>query len=81
MDSCRVLLEISISTVNISQFFEKWFQYVIHVTKRSTVQLIYLEGASRLLTARMQPLLPQARPQVERNLLYYTKQPVVMTAL
>ena len=32
MCSCRVLLEISISKVGISQFFEKWFQYVISVS-------------------------------------------------
>ena len=39
-------------------------------SERSAVQLLCLGGASRLLTARPQPLLPQVRPQVERNSLY-----------
>ena len=52
MGSSRVLLEISISTVNISQFFEKWFHYVISVTKWEKYRAVDMPGRREPITNR-----------------------------
>ena len=68
LSRCRKCVDV-FDKILIFSYVSSLFIIMHEQSERSAVQLICQVGASRLLTARSQPLLPQARPQDERNSL------------